>query len=823
MKERMSNELRSAFTKGQGIALKYNDSMLRLQHVVFGILTTENMIYEVVKNKVLDFDVMVEDLNNMNKRLSDKSKDDNSTILPFESDLQDLIKECILRKKQTEYITVELFFSIFMEKDNAITKLFKEYGLTKTFVAKKIKQLSTPQASSFSNDDEIPKERSKYVPVDPGKNNKTKTPMLDSFGRDLTALSLEGKLDPVIGRAEEVERVCQILTRRKKNNPILIGDPGVGKTAIAEGLAIKIATGECPRPLLNKRVITLDMTSLVAGTKYRGQFEERIKAIVDEAKDNPNVILFIDELHTIVGAGNSSGSLDAANVFKPALARGELQCIGATTLDEYREHIEKDGALDRRFQKVMVNPPQLNETKEILMNIKEKYEDFHKVTYTEEAVDEIIYLADRYITNREFPDKAIDIMDEAGSRTQVAIKAPQKIKDLEIKLKDIKEQKQVVVKTQNFEQAASLRDQEKKILVELDKETANWKLMINDKRNVVDADMISEVVSMMTGIPISKVSENEVEKLLSMGDDLADCVIGQSEAIDKVVSSIKRNRTGIRKQSKPIGSFLFIGPTGVGKTELAKSLSEKVFGSIDSMIRIDMSEYSEKFNISKLIGAPPGYVGYNEGGQLTEKIKNKPYSLILFDEIEKAHPDIFNVMLQLLDEGFLTDSNGRKINFKNTVIIMTSNIGLKEVQDFGTKIGFNDSEADAISNSKSIIEKNLKKTFKPEFINRLDEIVYFNYLNESDITKIIDLQLGEFENHLKQIGFTFKVDKKTKDFILEKGFNKLYGAREIQRTIQKYVEGPISDEMLRKQMPKSGKINVIYDKKLDKTTVKITD
>jgi len=823
MKERMTNELRNAFTRGQAVALKYNDSMLRLQHVVFGILTTENMIYEVVKNKVVDFDVMVEDLNDLNKRLSDGSKDNNSTILPFESDLQDTIKECIVRKKQNSYITVELFFTIFMEKDNAITKLFKEYGLTKTFIAKKIKQLSTPQTSSFSNDDELPKERSRQTPNEATKNTKSRTPMLDNFGRDLTALSLEGKLDPVIGRAEEVERVCQVLTRRKKNNPILIGDPGVGKTAIAEGLAMKIATGECPRPLLNKRVVTLDMTSLVAGTKYRGQFEERIKAIVDEAKDNPNVILFIDELHTIVGAGNSSGSLDAANVFKPALARGELQCIGATTLDEYREHIEKDGALDRRFQKVMVNPPQLNETKEILMNIKEKYEDFHKVTYTDDAIDEIIYLADRYITNREFPDKAIDIMDEAGSRTQVAIKAPQKIKELEIKLKGIKEQKQIVVKTQNFEQAASLRDQEKKILVELDKETASWKLSINEKRNIVTEDMISEVVSMMTGIPISKVSENEIEKLLSMDKDLANCVVGQSDAIDKVVSSIKRNRTGIRKQTKPIGSFLFIGPTGVGKTELAKALSEKVFGSKDSMIRVDMSEYSEKFNISKLIGAPPGYVGYNEGGQLTEKVKNKPYSLILFDEIEKAHPDIFNVMLQLLDEGFLTDANGRKINFKNTVIIMTSNIGLKEVQDFGTKIGFNDSETDSNANSKSIIEKNLKKTFKPEFINRLDEIVYFNYLTEDDIVKIIDLQLKDLESHLKNVGFTFKVDKKTKDFILKNGFNELYGAREIQRTIQKHIEDPISDEMLRKQMPKSGKICVSYNIKLDKVAVTITE
>ena len=820
MKERMTNELRNAFTKGQTVALKYNDSMLRLQHVIFGILTTENMIYEVIKNKVLDFDMMVEDLNNMNKRLSDTLKDSESSILPFEQDLQEIIKDCIVRKKSDEFITVELFFLISMERDNAINKLFKEYGITKTFVARKIKQLSTPQNSNtFSNDDDFPKERK--VNNEAYRNTKSKTPTLDNFGRDLTLLASEGKIDPVIGRTAEVERVCQILTRRKKNNPILIGDPGVGKTAIAESLAIKIASGDCPRPLMNKRVVTLDMTSLVAGTKYRGQFEERIKAIVDEAKENPNVILFIDELHTIVGAGNSSGSLDAANVFKPALARGELQCIGATTLDEYREHIEKDGALDRRFQKVMVNPPIISETKEILMNIKSKYEDFHKVTYTEEAIDEIIALADRYITNREFPDKAIDIMDEAGTRTQVAIKAPQKIKDLEAKLKDIKEQKQVVVKTQNFEQAAQLRDQEKKILTELEKENASWKLSINDKRNVVNEDMIAEVVSMMTGIPVSKVSQNETEKLLSMGVELADCVIGQKDAIDKVVSSIKRNRTGIRKQSKPIGSFLFIGPTGVGKTELAKSLAEKVFGTQDAIIRIDMSEYSEKFNVSKLIGAPPGYVGYNEGGQLTEKVKNKPYSLILFDEIEKAHPDIFNLLLQLLDEGFLTDNNGRKINFKNTIIIMTSNIGLKEVQDFGTKIGFNDSDSDNSADSKSIIEKNLRKTFKPEFINRLDEIVYFNYLTKEDVSKIIELQLSEFDNRLKELNFTLKIDKKLKEIILEKGYNKLYGAREIQRTIQKYVEDPISDELLRQQMPKSGKINLTYNVKTEKIGVTI--
>jgi len=819
MKDRMTNELRTAFTKGQSIALRYDDSMLRLQHVIYGVLTTENLVCEVVKNKVVDFDVLVNDLNNLSRRTSDTLNDGASAILPFEPGLQITIKECIKRKKISEYITAELFFMVSMESDEAFVKIFKDFGLTKTFISRKIKQLtSSKNMDTPSNENELPRpRRSQEIPNKGGKN---KTPMLDSFGRDLTALALEDILDPVIGRSEEVERVCQILTRRKKNNPILIGDPGVGKTAIAEGLAIKIATGDCPRPLIGKRVITLDMTSLVAGTKYRGQFEERIKAIIDEAKENPDVILFIDEIHTIVGAGNSSGSLDAANVFKPALARGELQCIGATTLDEYRENIEKDGALDRRFQKVMVNPPSLSETKEILMNIKSKYEDFHKTTYSEEAIDEIISLSDRYITNREFPDKAIDIMDEVGSRTQVSIKAPQNIKDLEQELKLVKEEKSRVVRTQNFEMAASLRDSEKKILTDLEKENVAWRLSVNECRSVITPDMISEVVSMMTGIPVSRVTESDLEKLLNMTETLSDCVIGQRDAIEKVVSSIKRNKTGFRKQSKPIGSFLFIGPTGVGKTELAKALAENVFGSKDSIIRLDMSEYSEKFNISKIIGAPPGYVGYNEGGQLTEKVKNNPYSLILFDEIEKAHPDIFNVMLQLLDEGFLTDANGRKINFKNTVIIMTSNIGLKEVQDFGSKIGFSDSESDEI-NSKEIIEKNMKKTFKPEFINRLDEIIHFNYLSEDNIGKIIDLQLNEFSDRLSENGFSFKIDKKSKEFILKVGYDKTYGAREIQRTIRKLIEDPISDEMLIKYMPKSGGINVTMNTKLDKLKIVI--
>lgn len=821
MKERMTNELRVAFTKGQSLALKYDDSLLRLQHVVYGILVTDNMVREIVKNKVTDFDLLIDDMYNLIKRTSDGLADGSSTILPFETELHDVIRNSVLKKKTEEYVTVETFFKISMEVDSAFVKLFKDFGLTKTFVYRKIKQLTNKTNMNITpNEDESPRIRRKT-----NENSKSKTPMLDGFGRDLTKLALEDVLDPVIGRSHEVDRVCQILSRRKKNNPILIGDPGVGKTAIAEGLAIKIANGECPRTLIGKRVVTLDMTSLVAGTKYRGQFEERIKSVIDEVKENTDVILFIDEIHTIVGAGNSSGSLDAANVFKPAMARGEIQCIGATTIDEYREHIEKDGALDRRFQKVMVNPTSLEETKEILKNIKNKYEDYHKVEYLDESIDEIVNLADRYITNREFPDKAIDIMDEVGSRAQVSTKTPKEIKDLELAIKEIRDEKSSVVKSQNFEKAAGLRDKEKKLLVKLEEANVSWRLSINESRVVIKPEMISNVVSMMTGIPVSRVTESDINKLLKMSDTLSGSVIGQSEAIEKVVSSIKRNKTGFREQSKPIGSFLFIGPTGVGKTELAKSLAESVFGSSDSIIRLDMSEYSEKFNISKIIGAPPGYVGYNEGGQLTEKVKNKPYSLILFDEIEKAHPDIFNVMLQLLDEGFLTDANGRKINFKNTLIIMTSNIGLKEVQDFGTKMGFSDSSSktDDLENIKSIIDKNMKRTFKPEFINRLDEIIHFNYLSEDDITKIIDIQIKNLAKRLSENGFKLRVDKKSKLFILNEGYDKIYGAREINRTIRKYIEDPISDEMLNKRLPKSGSISITMNVSLGrpKVTLKV--
>jgi ATP-dependent Clp protease ATP-binding subunit ClpC len=819
MKEKMSNELRMAFNAAKEEAFRCNDSKLRLEHVLYGILTTDNIIHEILNERVSDFGLLIQDIENFNKRQTDQTDLTKESILHFDTLLQEVLMQCSKTKKKEEYINPEHFFLTSMDLNVAIIKIIKDYNITKPFIERRLKQLNVTDGYF---DEESGKRGSSgnESSSTTGKQTKSKTPILDNFSRDLTTLAIEGKLDPVIGREAEVERVAQILSRRKKNNPVLIGDPGVGKTAIAEGLAVKIANNDCPRTLQGKRLVALDLTLMVAGTKYRGEFEQRIKGLLEEVRDNRNVILFVDELHTIVGAGNGAGALDAANVFKPALARGEVQCIGATTLDEYREHIEKDGALERRFQKVMINAPTLAQTKQILTNLRVKYQDFHNVSYTDEAIDEIVRLADRYITNREFPDKAIDIMDEAGSRAQVSLKAPKEIKELEEKLKTIKDNKQLVVKSQDFEKAAELRDQEKKVLSELDKQSSEWKKRMSTEKTVVDDEMICEVVSMMTGIPITKISENEIKRLINIDKEISHSVVGQQEAIEKIASAIKRNRTGIRKQNKPIGSFMFIGPSGVGKTELAKVLSKKVFGTEDSLIRVDMSEYGEKFNISKLIGAPPGYVGYNEGGQLTEQVRNKPYSVILFDEIEKAHPDVFNTLLQLLDEGHLTDGSGRKVNFKNTIIIMTSNTGLKEVQDFGVKIGFNASD-DTNDKSKEIIEKALKKHFKPEFLNRLDEIIFFKHLNTEDIIKIVDIQLNDLSERLAESNYAFTVTEDVKAKLAELGYNKTYGARELQRTIQKYVEDPMSDQLLIHGMPETANFSVTFDQEADKILVNL--
>jgi len=651
------------------------------------------------------------------------------------------------------------------------------------------------------------------------------TPALDTFSRDLTDLALRDELDPIIGREEEIERVSQVLARRKKNNPVLIGEPGVGKSAIAEGLAIRIVQRKVSKNLLNKRVISLDMGSVVAGTKYRGQFEERMKAIIDDLRKNQDVIIFIDELHTIVGAGGSSGSLDASNMFKPALARGEIQCVGATTLDEYRTNIEKDGALERRFQKIIIDPPTAEETMEILRNVREKYEEHHNVEYTEDALLNCVKLTERYISDRNFPDKALDALDEAGSRAQlVQVKVPDSLLNLEQNLEGVVKDKKASVSKQDYEAAAKYRDLERKIKLNIELETQAWEKKLKEKRKVVDGEKVAQVVSMMTGIPLNKVSQDETKKLSSMSKDLKGRVIGQDNAVEKISKAILRNRIGLKDPNRPIGSFIFLGPTGVGKTELAKELSKQVFGDSDSLIRIDMSEYSEKFNSTKLIGAPPGYVGHEDGGQLTEKVRRKPYSVVLFDEIEKAHPDIFNSLLQILDEGFITDSLGRRVSFKNTLIILTSNIGQRRASDFGSRVGFTKTGSDANKESVSIIKKELQKTFSPEFINRLDEIIYFNHLTEENLLEIIDIELSKMYPRFIEIGYKITVTKDLKKKIAEVGYDPKYGARPLKRVLQKYIEDTIAELIINGECEAGNKITLSFDTKKDpsiETPVKV--
>jgi ATP-dependent Clp protease ATP-binding subunit ClpC len=622
------------------------------------------------------------------------------------------------------------------------------------------------------------------------------TPVLDNFSKDLIKMAQEGKLDPVIGREMEINRIAQILSRRKKNNPIIIGEPGCGKTAIVEGLAMKIFNGDCPRNLRDKRIVLLDLTSIVAGTKYRGQFEERMKVIIEELSENPDIVIFIDEIHTIVGAGNSSGSMDASNIFKPALARGEIQCIGATTLDEYRTNFEKDGALERRFQKVVVDSPNKAETLTIITNVKDKYEDYHKVSYSEEVLEMCVNLADRYITDREFPDKAFDIMDEVGARSQVDTKIPEALEILKQKAAELKQQKLDVVKRQDFEHAAELRDKEKKLLERLELEKAKFEKEQSENRKPIDPELVLNVVSSMTKIPVNKLNVDDKMALVGMEKTLIDEVVGQDDAVSKISKSIRRNRLGIKDPNKPIGSFIFLGSTGVGKTHLAKQLAKQIFGSSDALIRVDMSEYQEKHTISRLIGSPPGYVGYEEGGQLTEQVKNKPYSVILFDEVEKANKEIFHTLLQMLDEGHLTDSLGRKINFKNCLIIMTSNIGVKKLQDFGTGIGFSSNAYSNEEQKKEILKKEMKNYFSPEFLNRIDDVIVFNSLNEESIKKIVDIELKKLMGRLSELKLIFKYDDKLVSHISKIGYDELYGARPIKRAIQDQIEDLVSEEVL---------------------------
>ena len=649
-----------------------------------------------------------------------------------------------------------------------------------------------------------------------GSSSNSKTPALDNFTRDLTEMAIKGELDPIVGRDEEIERVSQILARRKKNNPVLIGEPGVGKSAIAEGLALRIIQRKVSKNLLNKRILTLDMGSVVAGTKYRGQFEERIKTILDELKKNKDIIIFIDELHTIVGAGGASGSLDASNMFKPALARGEIQCVGATTLNEYRTNIEKDGALERRFQKIIVDPPTADETLTILRNIKSKYEDHHNVEYTDEAIQVCVKLTERFITDRNFPDKALDALDEAGSQAQLTQeKVPDSLIKLEQNLEKVISDKKESVSKQDYEAAAKFRDLERKINLSIEIETKSWEQKLKEKRKVVDGERVAEVVSMMTGVPLSKVTQSENQKLAQLEDTLKSKVIGQDAAVTKISKAILRNRLGLKDPNRPIGSFIFLGPTGVGKTQLAKELAENIFGDRDALIRMDMSEYMEKFNSTKLIGAPPGYVGHEDGGQLTEKVRRKPYSVVLFDEIEKAHPDIFNSLLQILDEGFITDSLGRKINFKNCLIILTSNVGQRKASEFGAGVGFNsgDSVAKKHEESSSIIKKELSKTFPPEFLNRIDEVIYFNSLTKEDLLKIIEVELKKMYPRFEEIGYKITISKDLKEKIAEIGYDPKYGARPLKRLLQKYIEDTIAELAVQQKIQEGSKITLSFDPK----------
>ena len=686
--------------------------------------------------------------------------------------------------------------------------------------------LNTPKAESFPDDEMNEDSGTKENPFNQSStsNKKSKTPVLDNFGRDLTALAEENKLDPVVGRDKEIQRVSQILSRRKKNNPLLIGEPGVGKSAIAEGLALRIVKRKVSRILFNKRVVTLDLASLVAGTKYRGQFEERMKAVMNELEKNDDIILFIDEIHTIVGAGGATGSLDASNMFKPALARGEIQCIGATTLDEYRQYIEKDGALERRFQKVLVEPTTIDETIQILNNIKTKYEEHHNVDYTQEAIEACVKLTNRYMTDRFLPDKAIDALDEAGSRVHITnIDVPKQILELEQQLEQVKETKNSVVKKQKYEEAAKLRDDEKRLEKDLASAQKKWEDETKLHREIVSEDNVADVVSMMTGIPVNRIAQTEINKLSQLPNLIKGKVIGQDQAVSKVVKAIQRNRAGLKDPNKPIGSFIFLGQTGVGKTQLAKILAKELFDSEDSLVRIDMSEYMEKFAISRLIGAPPGYVGYEEGGQLTEKVRRKPYAVILLDEIEKAHPDVFNMLLQVLDDGYLTDSLGRKIDFRNSIIIMTSNIGARKLKDFGQGVGFGTSarEAQAADNAKSIIENALKKAFAPEFLNRIDDVVVFNTLEKEDIDKIIDIELEKLLLRIQNLGYKLTISKTAKNYIAEKGFDKQYGARPLKRAIQKYVEDLLAEEIINSSLKEGDEISLDFNKKSEELVINL--
>lgn len=809
-------------------ARRLGNSKIYPEHLFLGLLRlSRGRAIDVLMALGLDFYEVKDRIEEKLERK--KEKIDSLTELDFTLASNSILKKVMeeaLKLGDEEIDSEHVMLAILRTESSFVTKLFKsmgiDYDIFKEQLLKERMRMQSDYKEDSDEEEDMGDEDSLYNPYRQSGPTKSDTPVLDNFGIDITKAAEEGTLDPIVGRETEIERLAQILSRRKKNNPVLIGEPGVGKSAIAEGLAIRIMQKKVSRVLFDKRVIALDIASIVAGTKYRGQFEERMKAILNELAKNKNIILFIDEIHTIVGAGGSGGSLDAANMLKPALSRGEIQCIGATTLDEYRQNIEKDGALERRFQKVLVEPTTFEETMEILNNIKSRYEDHHNVRYTDAAIKACVRLTTRYISDRSLPDKAIDALDEAGSRVHITnINVPPVIEELEKSIEGIKQKKKEAVKQQNFEVAAAFRDKERQLMGVLEQEKERWQKELSENRVVVDEEHVAEVVAMMTGVPVKRIAKTEGMKLLQMHDELAGSVIGQNEAIEKIVRAIHRNRAGLKDPNRPIGSFIFLGPTGVGKTQLAKVLAQYLFDSSDALIRIDMSEYMEKFAVSRLVGAPPGYVGYEEGGQLTEKVRRKPYSVVLLDEIEKAHPDVFNILLQLLDDGQLTDSLGRRVDFKNTIVIMTSNIGSRQLKDFGRGIGFkaHDHSGDT-DYAKSVLQKALKNAFAPEFLNRIDDVIIFNPLSKEDIHKIIDIELKELVKRVNDLGYSVKISDSAREFLTEKGYDPQFGARPLKRAIQKYLEDALAEVIIKGTVPEGGVLEVDCDQESDKVIIK---
>ena len=817
MEGNFSNRVQDVIRLSREEALRLGHDYIGTEHLLLGIIREgEGIAVKILRNVGID-------LFKLKKSIEDTIRTSSGTLtignIPLTKQAEKVLKITYLEAKlyKSEVIGTEhLLLALLRDDDNIAAQILSQFSVSYEDVRKELDNIINGKNTSSKPEKMRPSSSKSQQP------DKQKTPVLDNFGRDLTKLANEGKLDPVIGREKEIERVAQVLSRRKKNNPVLIGEPGVGKTAIVEGLALKIMEKKVSRVLFDKRIVTLDLASLVAGTKYRGQFEERMKAVMNELEKAKDVILFIDELHTIVGAGGASGSLDASNMFKPALARGEIQCIGATTLDEYRQYIEKDGALDRRFQKVTVDPPTPEQTIQIINNVKDRYEAHHGVKYSDEAVKACVKLAERYITDRHLPDKALDVLDEAGARVHLAnINVPTSITDIEQKIEEARQQKNSVVKAQNFEEAARLRDLEKRLQQELETAKEEWENSAGKSLFTVSEEDIADIVAMMTGIPVNKIAEGESQKLLKMAEELKGKIIGQDEAVEQLAKAIRRARAGLKDPNRPIGSFMFMGPTGVGKTELAKVLAKYMFDSEDALIRVDMSEYMEKFAVSRLVGAPPGYVGYEEGGQLTEKVRRKPYSIVLLDEIEKAHPDVFNILLQVFDDGILTDGLGRKIDFKNTVIIMTSNVGVRDIKAGGS-IGFSDKSPDGqYDQMKSTIEESMRRMFNPEFLNRIDDYIVFKQLKKEHIHAIIDIQLEKLLKRMQSMNIELVLSPEAKDFLVDKGYDEKYGARPLRRALQKYLEDPLAEELLKSVVKEDTLVEVDFSTQLQELTFSV--